>query len=206
MEFKFRQVAFSDMLIVNKVDLVAAEEIERIRAWLDDRFDRYRLLEASGGDVPLEMLLSVGRFDPSRLDGTAAHDRPPIILMTITRSCSRPGPTNRASLCRWRRCGNRHAGSRPASTDARVWCMHEEPGRRTILQVVGKRVDIAAENEWKTAENRGPGSSSSAHMMEWTKLRRARSSTDAVRQYATDWPSCCTSTFVVGPVGIEPTT
>ena len=70
MELKLRQVAFADMLILNKVDLVTREEIERIKAWLDDRFHRYRLVEASGGNVPLEILLSVGRFDPSRLDGT----------------------------------------------------------------------------------------------------------------------------------------
>ena len=74
MELKLRQVAFADMLILNKVDLVTREEIERIKAWLDDRFHRYRLVEASGGNVPLEILLSVGRFDPSRLDGTPPDD------------------------------------------------------------------------------------------------------------------------------------
>ena len=47
MELKLRQVAFADMLILNKVDLVTREEIERIKAWLDDRFHRYRLVEAS---------------------------------------------------------------------------------------------------------------------------------------------------------------
>ena len=76
MELKLRQVAFADMLILNKVDLVTREEIERIKAWLDDRFHRYRLVEASGGNVPLEILLSVGRFDPSRLDGTPPYDQP----------------------------------------------------------------------------------------------------------------------------------
>ena len=76
MELKLRQVAFADMLILNKVDLVTREEIERIKAWLDDRFHRYRLVEASGGNVPLAILLSVGRFDPARLDGTPPHDQP----------------------------------------------------------------------------------------------------------------------------------
>ena len=74
MELKLRQVAFADMLILNKVDLVTREEIERIKAWLDDRFHRYRLVEASNGNVPLEILLSVGRFDPTRLDGAHPHD------------------------------------------------------------------------------------------------------------------------------------
>src|SRR5262245_23985463 len=74
MELKLRQMAFADMLILNKVDLVAPEEIDRIKAWLDDRFHRYRLVQASRGNVPLEILLSVGRFDPSRLDAAAPHE------------------------------------------------------------------------------------------------------------------------------------
>ena len=73
MELKLRQIAFADMLILNKVDLVTPDEIERIKAWLDDRFHRIRLVEACGGDVPLEILLSVGRFDPAQLDQPRAR-------------------------------------------------------------------------------------------------------------------------------------
>src|SRR5688572_17047851 len=73
MELKLRQVAFADMLILNKVDLVTPEEIARIKAWLDDRFHRYRLVEACDGKVPLEILLSVGRFDPMQLNNAPLH-------------------------------------------------------------------------------------------------------------------------------------
>src|SRR5260221_14754888 len=69
MELKRRQVAFADMLILNKVDLVTPEEIERIKAWLDDRFHRYRLVEASRGKVPLGILFSVRPVDTSRHHG-----------------------------------------------------------------------------------------------------------------------------------------
>jgi len=65
MELKTRQIAYSDMLILSKTDLVSREEVSRIRAWLDDRFGRYRLVEAPLGEVPMEILLSSGRFDPS---------------------------------------------------------------------------------------------------------------------------------------------
>ena len=80
MELKLRQVAFADMLILNKVDLVTPEEIEQIKAWLDDRFYRYRLVQATRGEVPLEILLSVGRFDAARLDApppSAEFGHPP---------------------------------------------------------------------------------------------------------------------------------
>ena len=58
---KLRQVALWNTLILNKVDLVTKDEIERIKAWLDDRFHRYRLVPTSRGNVALEILLSVGR-------------------------------------------------------------------------------------------------------------------------------------------------
>ncbi len=169
MELKLRQVAFADMLILNKVDLVAPEEIERIKAWLDDRFHRYRLVQTSRGNVPLEILLSVGRFDPSRLDATPPHEEP-----SHPPDCDDPD------------CGHHVHGHRndhaqvfstwsyeteeplsleamretarklPASVYRCKGVVHtaEEPGRRVILQVVGKRVDIAVGDEWNGREPR----------------------------------------------------
>ena len=170
MELKLRQVAFADMLILNKVDLVTPEEIERIKAWLDDRFHRYRLVEASGGNVPLEILLSVGRFDPSRLDDTPPHEEP-----SHPPDCDDPDCGHHVLH------GHRHdhaqvfrtwsyeteeplslealretARKLPASVYRCKGVVHtaEEPGRRVILQVVGKRVDIAVGDEWNGREPR----------------------------------------------------
>ena len=169
MELKLRQVAFADMLILNKVDLVAPEEIERIKAWLDDRFHRYRLVQTSRGNVPLEILLSVGRFDPSRLDATPPHEEP-----SHPPDCDDPD-------CGHHLHGHRHdhaqvfrtwsyeteeplsleavretARKLPASIYRCKGVVHtaEEPGRRVILQVVGKRVDIAVGDEWNGREPR----------------------------------------------------
>jgi G3E family GTPase len=169
MELKLRQVAFADMLILNKVDLVTPEEIEQIKAWLDDRFHRYRLVEASGGNVPLEILLSVGRFDPSRLDGTPPPDQP-----HHPPDCDDPDCGDHVH-------GHRHDHSQvfrtwsyeteeplslealretarklPASVYRCKGVIHsaEEPGHRVILQVVGKRVDIAVGHEWSGREPR----------------------------------------------------
>jgi G3E family GTPase len=61
-------MAFADMIVLNKVDLVDQATVDHVNAWLNSRFHRYRLIEASHGDVPLEVLLSVGRFDPERMD------------------------------------------------------------------------------------------------------------------------------------------
>ena len=169
MELKLRQVAFADMLILNKVDLVGPQEIERIKAWLDDRFHRYRLVQTSRGNVPLEILLSVGRFDPSRIDGTPPHEEPDHPPDCDVPDCghhlhghghnhhkpSGLGVTRRTialSLEAFRET----ARKLPASIYRCKGVVHtaEEPGRRVILQVVGKRVDIAVGEAWNGREPR----------------------------------------------------
>ena len=164
MELKLRQIAFADMLILNKVDLVTPEEIERIKAWLDDRFHRIRLVEACGGDVPLEILLSVGRFDPSQLDSPAlddhvdcadhghAHDHSQLFK---TWSYETDEPLSLEAL-------QESARRLPASVYRCKGVVHtvEDPGRRTILQVVGKRVDIAPGGAWN---DRGPAHPDGRH-------------------------------------------
>jgi G3E family GTPase len=155
MELKLRQMAFADMVILNKVDLVNRVQVEKIKAWLDDRFHRYRLVEATRGEVPLNILLGCGRFDATQLETAPGehncHDP----------HCHRDHHTN----------DHAHAFStasyetdRPLSLDALravvarlpaniyrckgVVHSVESPRRRAVLQVVGKRVDISLESEW----------------------------------------------------------
>ena len=45
-QLKLWQIACADMVVLNKTDLVDADDIARIRTWLDDHFHRYRLIEA----------------------------------------------------------------------------------------------------------------------------------------------------------------
>ena len=169
MELKIRQMAFADMIILNKVDLVTPDEIERIKEWLDERFHRYRLVEASGGNVPLEILLSVGRFDPSRLDATPPHDEPHHPPDCEDPRCGHHAPGHRHDhlqvFSTWSyeteaplslEALRETARKLPASIYRCKGVIHtaEDPGRRVILQVVGKRVDIAVGDEWNGREPR----------------------------------------------------
>lgn len=64
---KLRQVGFSDMVILNKADLVGPEQVAKVKAWIGDHIKRIRVVEVTFCDAPLEILLAVGPFDPARI-------------------------------------------------------------------------------------------------------------------------------------------
>src|SRR5579872_915520 len=68
MDLKLRQVGFADMLILNKVGLAGPQQVAKVRSWLDEHFNRLRVIEADYCEAPYEILLGVGRFDPARTD------------------------------------------------------------------------------------------------------------------------------------------
>ena len=71
---KLRQIGFADLLILNKTDLVSDQQIARVRAWVDSHLNRVRIIETAHCQVPLEILLGVGRFDPAQVEiETPAH-------------------------------------------------------------------------------------------------------------------------------------
>jgi len=153
MELKLFQIACSDMVILNKVDLVGREQVANIRRWLDTRFRRYRLIEANHGDVPLEILLSVGRFNPEQIEAMPrgcdhhghtldqAHDDHAEAFSTWSYETDRP-----LSLEALRRA----AAKLPAHIYRAKGVIHtvEDPLQRSVLQVVGRRVDVAHAGAW----------------------------------------------------------
>jgi len=157
MDLKLRQVAFADMLILNKVGLAGPEKVDKVRAWLDDHFNRLRIVETDFCEVPYQILLGVGRFDPAREspDSDAVDQR-----------CTDP-------TCRDGHHGHDHSKvfgtwsyetNQPLELEALREVMRKLPGtiyrakgvvysteapqHRVVLQVVGRRVDISIQEEW----------------------------------------------------------
>jgi len=156
MDLKLRQIGFADMLILNKVGLAGSEQVEKVRAWLDGHFNRLRIVETDYCEVPYEILLGVGRFDPAR----AGHSH------AVEHDCSDP-------TCQDDRHGHDHSKvfstwsyetDQPLALDALRETMRKLPGsvyrakgvvfttdapeRRAVLQVVGRRVDVSIQEEW----------------------------------------------------------
>ena len=157
LELKLRQVGFADMLILNKVDLAGPEQVKKVRAWLDEYFSRLRVVETNYCEVPYEILLGVGRFDPVRANSTT-H--------SASESCT-------DSACKDDHHQHDHSQvfstwsyrtDQPIALEALREKMRKLPGtvyrakgivytsdaprQRAVLQVVGRRVDISLEEEW----------------------------------------------------------
>jgi G3E family GTPase len=155
LELKLRQIGFADMLILNKVDLAGAEQVAKVKAWLDDHFNRLRIVETNYCEVPNEILLGVGRFDPIQIGRNSA---------VAVHRCSDPGCQDEEHhhskvFSTWS-----YETEQPLTLEALRETMRKLPGtvyrakgviyatdapeRRAVLQVVGRRVDISWEAEW----------------------------------------------------------
>jgi G3E family GTPase len=162
MDLKLRQVGFADMLILNKVGLAGPEQVARVRAWLDEHFNRLRVVETNYCEVPYEILLGVGRFGPARADLTS---------QAVASGCSDPNchddhhehghnvHDHSAVFSAWS-----YETDKPLALEALRETMRKLPGsvyrakgvvytadapkRQAVLQVVGRRVDISFKEEW----------------------------------------------------------
>ena len=155
---KLRQVAFSDMVILNKVDLAGPEQVKKVRTWVDSTFSRLRVVETSHCAVPLEILLSVGRFDArgSKVDRHTSdhagcadancreehryHDH------TKTFSTWSYETEQSMSLAMLRETVGKLPGNIYRCKG--VIYTADAPKRRAVLQVVGRRVNVSLQGEW----------------------------------------------------------
>lgn len=158
---KLKQIGFADMLVLNKIDLAGQERVEKVRQWIDSQFNRVRVVEANHCDIPLDVLLSVGRFDPSGGGLDVGH-----------------------SSCHRQSCGENDCTHTDHSRDHAdmfsTWSYEtdelldlellremikrrlpntvyrckgivhtiQEPNQRVIVQCVGRRTDIALAGKW----------------------------------------------------------
>ena len=151
---KLRQIAFADLVVLNKTDLVGPEHIEVIREWVDAQIHRVRIVEATQCDVPLEILLAAGRFSTADLptpstdadddggDSHHGHDGEDRLFETWSYESDQP-----MSLDALRTMVQRELPVSVYRCKGIVFTA-DAPGRRHALQVVGRRTEISDEGEW----------------------------------------------------------
>ena len=181
------QIAAADIVVLNKVDLVKAEELEDVKTDLMRRIvprmkmrkaslnvvdiqtdltrrnvPEARILEVTYGQVPLELVLGVGRYEPGHLHRRAErdvhvhgvdeehdhddghhHEHSDHTLVFSTWSWTADKPLSLKTL--------RGIFEELPNTIYRakgVIQLHDMPDNRMILQMVGKRASLTLAGEW----------------------------------------------------------
>ncbi len=151
---KIRQIGFADLVVLNKVDLIGPEHIEVIKEWVGHHLNRIRIVEAIRCEIPLEILLSVGRFhwaNLARQDCAGSVEKPKSHHTQV--GADRTFDT-------WS-----YESDRPFSLEALRQMVRKElpasiyrckgivfaaefPEKRLTLQTVGRRTEISELDEW----------------------------------------------------------
>jgi len=144
---KLQQIGFSDMVILNKVDLVDEAQLQKVKDWINSKMRRVRMVETVQCDVPLEILLAVGRFDPQQLvEADKGHHYEAVDhgheFSTWSFETDQPISLDALSeMVKKRLPGNIYRCKG-------VVYAAESPEHRAVLQVVGRRSDVSLDEEW----------------------------------------------------------
>jgi G3E family GTPase len=68
------QIKVADLVVVNKVDRVSAAQLDAVHDYVQDILPEARVFETTYGQIPLELVMSVGQYAPERLHGYEAQD------------------------------------------------------------------------------------------------------------------------------------
>lgn len=146
---KMRQIGYADMVILNKVDLVGPVHIEVIKEWIDHHLKRVRIIEAVKCDVPLDILLAVGRFRPENTvlenqeeKSHHSHESAKGMFDTWSYESSKP-----FSLEALKKMAQKEL---PASIYRCKGIIYtaDEPNKRFSMQIVGRRTEITELDNW----------------------------------------------------------
>ncbi|GAB4215892.1 MAG: GTP-binding protein [Synechococcales cyanobacterium] len=70
----YSQIAYGDMILLNKTDLVSETELKRLEKRIRDIKDDARILRSTKASVPLNLILDTALFQMPVLDESPAHD------------------------------------------------------------------------------------------------------------------------------------
>jgi G3E family GTPase len=154
-ETVIRQIRGADLLVLNKADLVTPEQLAEVRAWLVELAPDARIVETTYGQIPMEVLLgahaSVARDGAYRGEDQASHavtdaDAHEHREICETRSFTRREPIPEADV-------RAFVAMLPAGVLRAKGFVHltEDPERRYLLQLVGKRWALTAGEPWGNA-------------------------------------------------------
>jgi len=150
------QIAFADILILNKTDLVDAQALEQVRQRLRAINSQARLFEAVNADVPLNEVLGQGAFDLDRILeiepgflGEDDHEHDDDITSV---SVSSERPIDPDKFLPWLRKHTAENGQDILRLKG-IIAFPDEP-RRFVVQGVHMLLDADLQRDWKPDEDK----------------------------------------------------
>jgi len=150
------QIAFADILILNKTDLVDAQTLEEVRQRLRAINSQARLFEAVNADVPLNEVLGQGAFDLDRILeiepgflGEDDHEHDDDITSV---SVSSERPIDPDKFLPWLRKHTAENGQDILRLKG-IIAFPDEP-RRFVVQGVHMLLDADLQRDWKPDEDK----------------------------------------------------
>ncbi|MCS6882808.1 MAG: GTP-binding protein [Oscillochloridaceae bacterium] len=157
------QVSAADIVVLSKVDLVTAEQRAEVEAWVRRIVPRARILPAVYGDVPLNLLLNVGRYT---LDIPLARSHEHHDHHEHGERCDHDHHHDHSKdFDTWAYISDRPFALKPLRDVVLnlplgifrakgLIYLAEVPQRRAVLQAVGHRVTVALTEPWGEATPR----------------------------------------------------
>lgn len=150
------QLAYGDVVLLNKSDLVAAEELDRLESRLRAMNPLARIHRTRHAEIDLALVLDIGAFDLSRrlelapdLLTAPAHEHDPAIRAISLRE---PGPLDGARLNAWLG-GLLRARGQDILRMKGIVEVAGEP-RRVVFQGVHMTFDGRPDRPWREGEDR----------------------------------------------------
>jgi G3E family GTPase len=148
---QLRQLGYSDLVLLNKADLVEPERVEAIQCRVRDEFSGARIIATAHCEVPAEVLFSSGA-EARAAPGTAPGSAPPEAARFSSWSLQSDAAFSTDAL---------HELGRElphwvyrAKGVVRLAGRRNQPDRRGVLQVVGRRTDLVAGREWRAQDGK----------------------------------------------------
>lgn len=157
------QVGAADIVILNKVDLVSASQLEKVHKWIRSIITNARILETSHGQVALPLILGVGLFAPEKLAGRTEHD---IHVHAVDEPHDHDHIHDHSMVFSTYSWQSDQALSLKAVQRAvenlpndifrakGILYLADDPEHMGVIQVVGKRVTFTWGRSWETAQPR----------------------------------------------------
>jgi G3E family GTPase len=136
-----RQLAAADIVVLNKTDLVSDDYRRELGAWIEREFPRASLIEVEQGRVPIALLL-----------GAATEPRPPTSTdVEHQHAFDTWTYTNAHPMERQHLIELIEALPRGVLRAKGILCLADDPERRTVFQLSGKRSMFTAGEPWGSA-------------------------------------------------------